>query len=81
MLNPQVNETWKTKSGRTVLIVKVISESATESPVESLGFMWWDEVDREFLVSPLMGRLRERVSQTPQEFFKEMAANIVLLKG
>lgn len=61
---PKPNEFWVTKSGNTVLIV-VINEPhyfiSTYLPeckdVPNLGMLWWDMIDEEWQVSPILDRL------------------------
>lgn len=51
---PQVNEVWWTKSGRLAVIV------ATPQHQQQLSMLWWDEIDDELTVSPIINRLGEK---------------------
>jgi len=61
---PKPNEIWRTKSGRFVLVVE---HQMTE--VEGkLGFIWFDEVDKNLNFSPLLDQLDEFYNLTTAEW-------------
>ncbi len=65
-MEPKVNQTWKTKSGNTVLIVKDYSLESHYKGV--LKLLWFDPQGKEFLASEISGRLDTLLSETPDVF-------------
>lgn len=57
---PKPNEVWMTKSGRMVLVV----EHPMTEVEGSLGFIWFDEVDKNVNFSPVKDQLEKKADQT-----------------
>jgi len=77
MNTPKVNEVWKTKSGREVLIVQ-------NSWTNEFEMLWFDVDDNTWTVSPILDRLDAKLLVLPHEFFahqKERHSKICYDKG
>ena len=61
---------WKTKSGNRVLIVNLLDRDRDTKP--SLGFIWFDEVDKDLNVSELLTRLDTFLSEGVSERWTEL---------
>ena len=61
---------WKTKSGNRVLIVNLLDRDRDTKP--SLGFIWFDEVDKDLNVSELLNRLDTFISEGVSERWTEL---------
>ncbi len=61
---------WKTKSGNRVLIVNLLDRDRDTKP--SLGFIWFDEVDKDLNVSELLNRLDTFISAGVSERWTEL---------
>lgn len=61
MKTPQVNEVWKLKSGRLGLIVS--------SDRMGSAILWYDEIDKEWCVGPVLARLQKKTELSPSGFF------------
>lgn len=58
---PKVNEVWEANSGRLVLVVRMPNQ-------KDLGFIWYDEIDKDFSVSELRDQLRTKTELTPGDW-------------
>lgn len=61
---------WKTKSGNRVLIVNLLDRDRDTKP--SLGFICFDEVDKDLNVSELLNRLDTFISAGVSERWTEL---------
>jgi hypothetical protein len=61
---------WQTKSGNRVLIVNLLDRDRDTKP--SLGFIWFDEVDKDLNVSELLNRLDTFISAGVSERWTEL---------
>jgi hypothetical protein len=66
-MDPKVNEVWITGSGRLCLIV-----AQPESYDDKIAMLWFDEISKEFTVSPIYARLATKTTLTPGEFFSSI---------
>jgi hypothetical protein len=61
---------WQTKSGNRVLIVNLLDRDRDTKP--TLGFIWFDEVDKDLNVSELLNRLDTFISAGVSERWTEL---------
>jgi hypothetical protein len=71
IMQPQVNEVWRTKSGRLAIIVeatnKIDSDKKEKQP--ELCMLWYDEIDETLTVSQIMDRLESKTDLKPSYVF------------
>jgi hypothetical protein len=63
---------WQTKSGNRVLIVNLLDRDRDRDTKPSLGFIWFDEVDKDLNVSELLNRLDTFISAGVSERWTEL---------
>ena len=63
----KANQVWRTKSGNLALIV---SSGETLQDGETLGFLWFDETDKEYTMSPIWNRLEYLSDFSMRDFWR-----------
>jgi len=80
-MEPKANDIWETNEGRLVLIIEVpehrvnylAREAILPEPIPMrLGILWYDDIDKTFVASEILNRLkvkRDDISQA--EWFRQ----------